>query len=158
MISATEYEILRTEMPPIVRNFRQSSPSHWGWSCDICGDSKKDRRKARFGVSVVKNELLCNCFNCGWSGTFKTYLHYQHPDLAKRVSRNNFVVNAPKEDSYNDQIIKSVDSEILLQIYYIMYEPKHKDWLNLLIRKKIQIQQPENQRKLVSIHQKYHKG
>lgn len=157
MISAIELEILRTDIPSLVRNYKHNPPNNWGWSCDICGDSKKDRRRARFGVNKVKNDLLCNCFNCGWSGTFKTYLHYQHPDLARRVTREVFTENQPsKEDSFNDQIIKEADSEILLQIYYIMKEPQLKDWLNLLIRKKIQIRQPENQRKLVSLHQRYH--
>ena len=159
MITSAELEILRTDIPPLVRNFKHSSPNNWGWSCLICGDSKRDKRKARFGVSKVKNELLCNCFNCGWSGTFKTYLQYQHPDLARRVTREHFKENKPlNEETINDRIIKEVDSEILIQIYYINKEPNIKNWLNLLLKKKIHIKNSENQKKLVSLHKRYYNG
>lgn len=154
MITSTELEILRTDLPGIERNFRQISPQQWQMSCSICGDSKKDRRKARFGIAVKDNILVCNCFNCGWNGTFLTYLRYQHPDLAQRVSRSKFVDKSESNHDLSSLVFKA-DSEILREIFYINNIPNAKEWLQYLVKKKIFLDKPSI-RKLHNIHNGIH--
>ena len=158
MISAVELEILRSEMPGLVRNYRQTRPYEWKWSCDICNDSMKDRRKARFGVAKVGTDLLCHCFNCDWAGSFYTYLKYQHPDLATRVNRTKYVENF-SSNAYNlDKIIAEVDSDSLVQLFYINKFADSKQWLKELEKRKIRFSDKESIRKLYNLHKEIHHG
>lgn len=156
-MTSQELEILRSVMPGTERNYRQTGTYSWNWSCSICGDSNKDRRKARFGVSKVGQELLCNCFNCGWAGTFLTYLKYQHPDLAKRVSRQSFVNNTNLNAYSPDRLVQELDSETLSKIFYINTIIDKRVWLATLARKKI-ILTKDNIHKLNKIHNEVHHG
>lgn len=48
------------------RNFKRKSGSLWNFSCPICGDSAKDKRKARAYIYVKAGKLLFHCHNgCG---------------------------------------------------------------------------------------------
>lgn len=42
--------------------------------CKICGDSKKSRAKTRFYFYEKDGKINCQCHNCGWSSSLKTYL------------------------------------------------------------------------------------
>lgn len=110
----------------------------------------KSRRKARFGVSKVKNDLVCNCFNCGWAGSFVTYLKYQHPDLARKVQRESFVTSNV-EANYNDLLVSLADSEILREIYYINTNVDNKLWLADLQKRKIRFEKKDSVRKLLKL-------
>lgn len=155
MISAVELEILRTDLPGIVRNFRQNSPQSWQFSCDICGDSRKDRRKARFGINVKDGGLVCHCFNCDWSGSFLTYLRYQHPDLAQRVSRENFVTQQTSTLYDLSRLVSEADSEILSQLFYINKYSDTQKWVNKLESLKIKLNR-DAFRKLYNVHNRIH--
>lgn len=63
-----------------LRNFKQKSQNYWQCSCPICGDSKKDPRKARGYIMLHKTTLMYKCHNCGLSCSFG--------NLLKRVDSN----------------------------------------------------------------------
>ena len=49
-----------------VRNFKQKKPDLWNFSCPICGDSHRNKRKARGYISEKDNKPRYTCFNqCG---------------------------------------------------------------------------------------------
>src|ERR1044072_2028573 len=49
-----------------LRNFKRKSGTLWNFSCPICGDSQKDKRKARAYIYVKEGKLLFHCHNgCG---------------------------------------------------------------------------------------------
>jgi hypothetical protein len=49
-----------------IRNFKRKSGTLWNMSCPICGDSSKDKRKARGYVYLKEGKLLYHCHNgCG---------------------------------------------------------------------------------------------
>ncbi len=48
-----------------LRNFKQKNDYLWNFSCPICGDSKKNKLKARGYVFKKGNDLFYTCHNCG---------------------------------------------------------------------------------------------
>ena len=75
-----------------VRNYKANrNGKSWAWSCDICGDSQVNKRKARFGLAHKDNAYVVHCFNCGYSNTFVGYLKSYHPNMYERVTVDDFV-------------------------------------------------------------------
>ena len=64
-----------------LRNFRKLNETTWKMSCEFCGDSKKNKNKARGHIYTVKNDLFYRCFNCGYSTTFGSLLKHVSPML-----------------------------------------------------------------------------
>ena len=50
-----------------LRNFKQKKDYLWNFSCPICGDSQKNKLKARGYVFAKGNNLFYRCHNCGIS-------------------------------------------------------------------------------------------
>jgi transcription elongation factor Elf1 len=50
-----------------LRNFKQKKDYLWNFSCPICGDSQKNKTKARGYVFAKGNNLFYRCHNCGIS-------------------------------------------------------------------------------------------
>ena len=48
-----------------LRNFKQKNDYLWNFSCPLCGDSKKNKLKARGYVFKKGNDLFYTCHNCG---------------------------------------------------------------------------------------------
>lgn len=57
-----------------LRNFVRKSDRLWNCSCPICGDSKKDKRKARGYFFVHDEHVLYKCHNCGVATSFSAFL------------------------------------------------------------------------------------
>lgn len=101
-----------------VRNFERSKDNtKWKWSCLVCGDSKKDLRKARFGVARKQNEFVVNCFNCGYSNHFNQYLREYHPHLQEKLSVSLAKSEMPSMYDQND-LVSKLPPEILKHIFY----------------------------------------
>lgn len=63
------------------RNFHQKDKSLWQCSCPICGDSHKNKSKARGFFYRYKNEMFYKCHNCSVSMKFVTLLKDQDERL-----------------------------------------------------------------------------
>ena len=50
-----------------LRNFKQKNTNLWNFSCPFCGDSTKNKTKARGYVFPKGNNLFYRCHNCGVS-------------------------------------------------------------------------------------------
>ena len=50
-----------------LRNFKQKNDYLWNFSCPFCGDSQKNKTKARGYVFPKGNNLFYRCHNCGVS-------------------------------------------------------------------------------------------
>jgi len=61
MITDTKYVNLISNR---VERFTKKGPGLWNFRCPLCGDSKKDRTKARGFVYSKQNHLLYRCHNC----------------------------------------------------------------------------------------------
>jgi hypothetical protein len=76
-----------------LRNFKRKSGDLWNFSCPICGDSTKDKRKARAYIYRKEGNLRFHCHNgCGTMGV---------PKFLKAVDEfvyNDFLVEKVMED------------------------------------------------------------
>ena len=154
MIDFNEVTAIQTQISSRVRNFKRVSDTQWMYSCDICGDSVKNTRKTRFGIGVKDGKLFCNCFNCGYSATFRSYCQYKHPDVFRSLSQQKFFDDNLLFEV--DSIIKNVDSEaILAKIFFINRFRDTRQWIKFLKKKKIRPSK-QNFSKLLLIHQQFY--
>ncbi len=59
-----------------LQNFKQRKESLWNCRCTYCGDSKKNKSKARMYFYVKNENMFVICYNCGVSTTFGKFLEY----------------------------------------------------------------------------------
>jgi hypothetical protein len=57
-----------------LRNFKQKSPYLFVASCPLCGDSQRNKFKARGYFYTKKDQFFYKCFNCGESMTLLRFL------------------------------------------------------------------------------------
>jgi len=83
---------------PFLQQFKKKGDFLWNFRCPYCGDSKKNRTKARGFVFRKKNDLFYKCHNCGVGASLgnlikevdsKTYDDYILERYRKGVKTNN---------------------------------------------------------------------
>ena len=85
-----------------LRNFKWKKESQAQCSCPICGDSKKDAKKARGYFYQRHGRYFYKCFNCGyWSNIYK-FLSQVSPDLCKEYGLESF-----KGNINNNRLVKN---------------------------------------------------
>lgn len=80
-----------------LERFSQKSDYLWNFRCPICGDSHKNKFKARGYIYRRKNDLFFSCHNCGTSLSFG--------NLIKTVDRNlysEYQMERYKTDSHSN--------------------------------------------------------
>ena len=138
-----------------VRNFKKHrNGKQWAMSCEVCGDSKVNRRKARFGIAEKGDGFVVHCFNCGYSNSLLGYLKDFHPQLYSKLSINNFVQQAPTLFDMNDLFYSGVSDKSLINIFYVNKFSNRKYWLDYLTQKKIVLSET-NIRTLYNMHKEY---
>jgi hypothetical protein len=72
--------------------FKQTGSHHFNCRCPICGDSKRNRSKARFHAFEhnKKGFLVCKCFNCGYTNSFDHFLKELDPEVHKMYLMEKF--------------------------------------------------------------------
>ena len=73
-----------------LEKFKRKSRDLYNFRCPICGDSKKNKYKARGYAYVKEDILLFKCHNCNVSGTLKVLLEKFDPILAKQYNFEKF--------------------------------------------------------------------
>ena len=95
-----------------LERFRPTSRGRYECRCPLCGDSKKDMKKARGNFYMWKGSWLYKCHNCGKSYRIPTLLEIAFPDLHEEyvmgMSRNKVNGHTPigptkKEQTYTEQ-------------------------------------------------------
>lgn len=66
-----------------LRNFKQKKDYLWNFSCPLCGDSQKNKTKARGYVFAKGNNLFYRCHNCGASISAGSLIKEVDPFLHK---------------------------------------------------------------------------
>ena len=139
-----------------VRNYKKKSQYSWNWSCQVCGDSATNPRKARFWVDAKKQGLVCHCFNCGYSANFITYIkdyHPQHYETYKRETANEVLPTMFDIDRLFER--KGITDDTLLKLFFGDKFTSKKKWLRHLVEKKITLKK-YNINRLLTIHKKHH--
>jgi len=70
---------------PYLENFKQKNQYLWNFSCPICGDMSKGRKKMRGYIYRPgnANHLNVKCHHCGYSASLGAFLKLQFPELFK---------------------------------------------------------------------------
>jgi hypothetical protein len=85
--------------------FKKIKPGLYNCRCNICGDSQKNKTKARGYFYEKRNNTNYKCHNCGINVSFNNYLKQVDPTLheeyslakyKKGLTGKNFVATAPK--------------------------------------------------------------
>lgn len=91
-----------------LRNFKRKSRELVNCSCPLCGDSKKNKTKARGYFIKVEDSIIFKCHNCGKSKHFSKILQTVNPALYDEYIfhkyRNKMGVTA--EPTTSPEIIK----------------------------------------------------
>ena len=78
-----------------LEKFKQKKPYLWNFRCPICGDSQRNKNKARGFIFQLKGDLLYKCHNCQISVPFPKLLSDLDPVLYKEYRMEKFT--SPKK-------------------------------------------------------------
>lgn len=93
--------------------FKKVKPHLYNFRCPICGDSQKQKNKARGYLYQVKNNTNYKCHNCGISVSFSNFLktvdseshkHYMFEKFKDGNTGKNFPTQSPED------IFKTINS------------------------------------------------
>ena len=88
-----------------LKKFKRVKANLFNFRCPICGDSQKQKNKARGYIYPIKNNMNYKCHNCGASLSFNNFLKQVDTTLHKQYTLEkfkdghtgrNFVVEEPK--------------------------------------------------------------
>jgi len=87
---------------PKLERFKQKSEFLWNAKCKICGDSHKNKTKARGYFYRRKSDLFYTCHNCGTSMSLGNFIKFVDPYLYREYImeryQNESHGNTPKPD------------------------------------------------------------
>jgi transcription elongation factor Elf1 len=100
-----------------LRNFKQKNDYLWNYSCPVCGDSSKNKLKARGYIYRTKSDLFCKCHNCGHSTNIGNLIKYVDPQLYDEYVLERYKAGAVKQNSHKDvsKIIPEKETPNLLE-------------------------------------------
>jgi transcription elongation factor Elf1 len=105
---------------PKLHKFTQKKENLYNFRCPICGDSSKNKTKARGYVYEKKNNYFFMCHNCGASMSFYNFLDKVDPTILKEYSLERYKNGETGRDNY-----KKPDFEIAKSV------PKFREKINL---------------------------
>jgi hypothetical protein len=136
-----------------LQKFKKVKPNLYNFRCTICGDSQKNKNRARGYLYSVKNNTNYKCHNCGISLSFNNYLKDLDSSLYKQYTLEkfkeghtgkNFVVEEPKFEFTKPIFKKKINlpkaSEVQIAREYLekrkidsekfYFADKFKEWTN----------------------------
>lgn len=85
-----------------LRNFKQKNDYLWNYSCPVCGDSSKNKLKARGYIYRAKTDLFVKCHNCGYGTNIGNLIKYVDPVLYDEYVLERYKAGATKHNSHKD--------------------------------------------------------
>lgn len=104
-IDAKYAEILGSRL----RNFAKKNDYLWNYSCPICGDSSKNKLKARGYLYRKKNDLFCKCHNCGHGTSLGNLIKYVDTNLYDQYTLERYKEGAHGRKAHKE--IKEVSTD-----------------------------------------------
>ena len=85
-----------------LRNFKQKNEYLWNYSCPVCGDSHKNKLKARGYIYRAKQDLFVKCHNCGHSTNIGNLIKYVDTMLYDEYVLERYKAGATRYNSHKD--------------------------------------------------------
>ncbi len=142
-----------TILSPRLEKFKKIKNNLYNFRCPLCGDSQKNKNKARGYLYQVKNNTNYKCHNCGVNISFNSFIKQTDSNLHKQYifekfkegkSGKNITVEEPKfkfdkpkfntkinllKASENDKSKNYLESRNI-NPYKFYYSDKFKSWVN----------------------------
>ena len=138
-----------------LQKFKKVKPDLYNFRCPICGDSQKQKSKARGYIYGIKQNVNFRCHNCGASMSLNNFLKELDPVIQKQYAfekfkdghtGRNFVVEEPtfqfEEPKFKQKLDLPKASENPIAKQYLerrkldpnkfYYTDKFKAWTNTL--------------------------
>lgn len=80
---------------PSLRNYKKKADFLWNFSCPICGDSQKNKSKARGYIYKFKSDLRVKCHNCDYNASMRTFLKDVNTSLFNEYVVECYMEHAP---------------------------------------------------------------
>lgn len=94
-----------------LRNFKQKSDYLWNYSCPVCGDSSKNKLKARGYIYRAKQDLFVKCHNCGYGTNIGNLIKYVDTMLYDQYVLERYKAGATRYNDHKD----IVDTTVLVE-------------------------------------------
>ena len=85
-----------------LRNFAKKNDYLWNFSCPVCGDSKKNPRKARGFIYKFKADLLVKCHKCGYSTNLGKLIQFIDSNLYDQYVIERYKDGATRYNAHKD--------------------------------------------------------
>jgi transcription elongation factor Elf1 len=73
-----------------LEQFKRKNDNLWNFRCPFCGDSEKDKTKARGYVFQKDADLIFKCHNCGHGTNLPKLVKHVNPEMYKEYSLEKF--------------------------------------------------------------------
>ena len=74
----------------LLEKFKQKTSSLWNFRCPICGDSQKNKNKARGFIYEKQNKYFYRCHNCEFGTSFSKFLEKINPSLHREYITDQY--------------------------------------------------------------------
>ena len=88
-----------------LRNFKQKKDYLWNFSCPVCGDSQKNKLKARGYVFQKGTDLFYTCHNCGIGLSLGNLLKHIDPTIHKEYTLERYTSGKSNNSSLANTIL-----------------------------------------------------
>jgi transcription elongation factor Elf1 len=85
-----------------LRNFKQKNEYLWNYSCPVCGDSSRNKLKARGYIYRAKQDLFAKCHNCGYSTNIGNLIKHVDVNLYDQYVLERYKAGATKHNAHKD--------------------------------------------------------
>ncbi len=112
---------------PRLDRFKKKSRNLFNFRCPYCGDSQKNKSKARGFVYAVKNEYFYKCHNCSKGTTLNKLIEHIDPQLHKEYIIEKYKTgnnNTTKEPEFKFEPVK-FDDKALKELTRLDTIPDH---------------------------------
>jgi len=85
-----------------LRNFKQKNDYVWNFSCPVCGDSSKNKLKARGYIYRKKSDLFVKCHNCNYGTNLGNFINYVDVNLYNEYVLERYKSGTSKHNSHKE--------------------------------------------------------
>ncbi len=95
-----------------LRNFKRKKDDLFNCSCPYCGDSQKDKHKARGYFFKQGDSMIYKCHNCGQSASTANVLKFLNPQLYQEYIFHRYKENANTPEKETNSLKENVTQTI----------------------------------------------
>jgi len=106
-----------------LRNFKRKGNSTWNFSCPICCDSEKDKKKARGYIYLHKGDLVFKCHNCGIICGIPQFIRHVDENVYREFRTEQLLDQGKHETDYSKVVFDKVDK---LKLFDHRFETLHR--------------------------------